>query len=251
MATHQARAQDRTLCVHDVAPGQHLNMRAAPNLTGAVITRLASETCDIKLVGRCEGDWCEMAYGNFRGWIDTRYIGVFEYPPQTAASAQSSRTTADPANAAVPEPAEVAANPPSDSAKQIVEKPQAKTAHRRPARSQRKVSRPRPQKKLRRADRFADLEPNRPRSSSACVTRVEGWDTLRIRSGPGIAYREIGRIPPSSCGVHPAGNCRGAWCQVGWRGQVGWVNAYYLEQGHRPMPRPRWWGSWVLAFCRF
>lgn len=64
---------------------------------------------------------------------------------------------------------------------------------------------------------------------SACVVDVARWDTLRIRSGPGVQHREIGEIPPGACGVAELGSCLGSWCRVAWRGQGGWVNTRYLD----------------------
>lgn len=62
-----------------------------------------------------------------------------------------------------------------------------------------------------------------------CVSRVEQGDTLRIRTGPSPRHEEIGGIPPRTCGIEPVGGCQGSWCRIAWRGQVGWVNAYYLD----------------------
>jgi uncharacterized protein YraI len=64
---------------------------------------------------------------------------------------------------------------------------------------------------------------------TACVARVERWDTLRIRTGPGASHGEIGAIPAGACGVERAGACQGRWCKIAWRGRVGWVNTYYLD----------------------
>lgn len=64
---------------------------------------------------------------------------------------------------------------------------------------------------------------------SSCVIDVARWDTLRIRSGPGVQHREVGEIPPRACGVVDAGGCYGSWCRIAWRGQHGWVNTRYLE----------------------
>lgn len=68
-------------------------------------------------------------------------------------------------------------------------------------------------------------------ASALCVRGVEAWDTLRIRAGPSPQAREVGAIPPRTCGVSIAGPCRGAWCPVVWRGRQGWSNAAYLSQG--------------------
>lgn len=64
---------------------------------------------------------------------------------------------------------------------------------------------------------------------ASCVVDVARWDSLRIRSGPGVQHREVGEIPPRACGVVELGGCYGSWCRVAWRGQHGWVNTRYLE----------------------
>lgn len=65
-----------------------------------------------------------------------------------------------------------------------------------------------------------------------CVMGVRLGDSLRIRTGPGVGYREIGGIPPEACGVVVEGPCAGSWCPVSYRGIRGWSNATYL--------RPTW-----------
>jgi uncharacterized protein YraI len=64
---------------------------------------------------------------------------------------------------------------------------------------------------------------------SHCVMGVRPGDTLRIRTGPSAEHREVGGIPPDSCGVIIAGPCAGSWCPVSYRGIRGWSNASYLR----------------------
>ena len=64
-----------------------------------------------------------------------------------------------------------------------------------------------------------------------CVRGVERWDTLRIRAAPMPDAREVGAMPSNVCGVAVVGACRGAWCPVAWRGQLGWSNSTYLSRG--------------------
>ncbi len=64
-----------------------------------------------------------------------------------------------------------------------------------------------------------------------CVRGVERWDTLRIRAAPTPYSREVGAMPSNVCGVAVVGACRGAWCPVAWRGQLGWSNSSYLSPG--------------------
>jgi uncharacterized protein YraI len=68
-----------------------------------------------------------------------------------------------------------------------------------------------------------------PDQDNHCVMGVRRGDTLRIRSGPSVEYREVGGIPPDACGVMVGGPCRGSWCPVTYRGISGWSNASYLR----------------------
>jgi SH3-like domain-containing protein len=77
--------EQRRLCVYDVPAGRTLNVRAAPGLSARVVGRLAPDTCGLRLVGGCRGAWCLMAVGPTKGWIDTRFVGVYDLaPPEPA-----------------------------------------------------------------------------------------------------------------------------------------------------------------------
>jgi len=67
------------------------------------------------------------------------------------------------------------------------------------------------------------------RADLRCVAHVELWDTLRVRTGPGVSHRAISGIPPYACGVQRFSGCRGTWCPVRFRGVAGWVNTMYLR----------------------
>ncbi|MBU1209783.1 MAG: hypothetical protein KJ587_00740 [Alphaproteobacteria bacterium] len=62
------------------------------------------------------------------------------------------------------------------------------------------------------------------------VRNVADWDALNIRSQPRPALRVVGRIDAHGSGVHCLGPCSGIWCQVSWRGIVGWTNMKYLGE---------------------
>lgn len=68
-------------------------------------------------------------------------------------------------------------------------------------------------------------------ATALCVRGVEGWDSLRVRTAPTPAARELGGIPANACGVAIVGPCRGAWCPVAWHGRMGWSNSYFLAPG--------------------
>lgn len=207
--TATASAQQRTLCVHDVPADQALRVRSGPGTGATVIGEFSAGACGVRLVGRCEGDWCQMALGTKSGWVDTRHIGIYEVPAGTAdrAPAAGERTTATAPAGLLQWPA---SPPPSP--------PPAGSATRYG------LAGPAP------TPRHRQVEDGSRRSDpGSCVARVERWDTLRIRSGPGTGHDEIGRIPAGACHVERAGGCRGDWCRVAWRGRSGWVNTFYLD----------------------
>ena len=208
----------RTLCVHGVRPGESLNVRARPGPDKAVVAQLTAGACGLRLVGACEGDWCDMAVGATRGWIDTRFVGIYELPAGSAPGAAGAAAE----RPDVPSPASVAAESRGASPTHR----DATRAAAAPRRSARVVTRG-PDRKPARGEETTSR--GTVARTSACVARVAWWDTLRVRAGPGVGHSEIGELPPWACRVARAGACQGAWCRVAWRGQLGWVNTYYLE----------------------
>ena len=195
----QASAQQRTLCVHGINAPDRLSVRSAPQSNGRVIAQFPAKTCGIRLAGRCEGAWCEMARGRTFGWVDTQYIGVYELPGSSAGSGRVARAD-----------------------RPAVEQPEQRTIPRFERRADRRP--------VRRSDRSRNVEQEQgSRDATACVARVDRDDTLRIRTGPGVGHEEIGEIPPRACGVAIGDACRGRWCRIAWRGRTGWVNTYYLN----------------------
>ena len=210
-----AAVADRKLCVHGVS-GSGLNVRAGPGLDKAIIAKFARDDCELQLVGKCADGWCEMARGDTRGWVDTRYVGVYETPradasaPRSrAASRRTDRRSHAQQRRIAPQPAWSAA----DEHRKVVRS--APSLHFWPFGGVIRMA-------------LGAFVPPSPRAHS-CVARVAHWDTLRIRSGPGTAYPRTGDLPSDACHVEQAGPCRGQWCRVSWRGRVGWVNTFYLE----------------------
>jgi SH3-like domain-containing protein len=245
----QAPGPGRTLCVNEVPAPQSLLVRAGPSLSARITGRLAYDTCGILLVGPCDGDWCVMSHDGNRGWVNTRYIGVFEVPSATVAEPAA---PGPPAPRALPRTA-TAAPSPAEAAKAPAPPPEpvaAKDEHqdkdrdepprrRRPHRKATAASHPKqPAARIAGFGRHgarprpAVIEPantGQLADANACVVRVQWWDTLRIRRGPGVGHDEVGGIPPNACRVALVGGCRGTWCRIAWRGQIGWVNTYYLR----------------------
>lgn len=57
---------------------------------------------------------------------------------------------------------------------------------------------------------------------------------LNLRSGPGTQYRVIAAMPRGS--LVDVIRCVERWCQVSYRGRVGWASSRYLREGGRPGP---------------
>jgi SH3-like domain-containing protein len=209
---------DRLLCVNPEHRGQGLPVRSGPGLDKPVTGQFKADECGIGLVGACRGDWCEMALGGVRGWVDTRFIGVYELPRSSAPKQDAAAVAPTPGGqrrqqptSALPAPSSASAARPEQSVRQLPGAPRTHAGERQSWEARR-------------------VESGRHRRViSACVARVAWWDTLRIRSGPGVGNDEIGGIPPRACSIERVGGCRGAWCRVAWRGRFGWVNTYYLE----------------------
>ncbi len=73
------------------------------------------------------------------------------------------------------------------------------------------------------------------------VTGIASWDVLYIRSRPSARGRKLGSIPPYGRGVSMLGPCRGNWCEINYRGIVGWASMMYLipdTSTMRVAPRP-------------
>ena len=275
----EAGAQKRTFCVHGLGADARLNVRSGPGLGHSVVGRLGPKTCDITLAGRCTRDgWCEMTHGGTKGWVETRFIGVYEWPsgqegngvtagafvappdtqgrvPQTSpVPVDRGGDPAKPGTTTGPAPgiaAAPSAPPPADlrdpNASPDVEPAQTLPQPVAPsgrAQSEQRAPRVASAPAVQRAPVARRVKATPPLArkpappveveqgstgDDSCVARVERWDTLRIRTGPGVDNNEIGAIPHDACGVEIVGNCRGRWCPVTWKGRRGWVNTYFLD----------------------
>ncbi len=209
----------RLLCVHGVS-GNALNVRSGPGLDKPIVATLRRDDCGLSQAGRCESGWCEMARGDVRGWIDTRYIGVYEATERS--NEKSARAT----------PQRVAARKRPKRRSLAASAPATRRMATRPF-----IREPVPHRgyglfgglfRLAVGPAFP-ITPLTRSGDEACVVGVTAWDTLRIRSGPGVGHAPIGAIPSDACRVRELGDCEGSWCRVAWRDQVGWVNTLYLR----------------------
>jgi len=63
-------------------------------------------------------------------------------------------------------------------------------------------------------------------TGTAAAATVVADTSLNVRSGPGIQYPVIAVIPDGA--AVDATGCRNGWCQVDYRGHVGWASQAYL-----------------------
>jgi uncharacterized protein YraI len=61
---------------------------------------------------------------------------------------------------------------------------------------------------------------------------------LNLRAGPSTANRVIATMPQGS--IVDVIDCRGSWCEVEWRGRIGWASRNFLAErvGQRPPAAP-------------
>ncbi len=230
-------AQQRTLCVHGLEAPQALTVRDGPGTSSRVIGRFPAKACGVRLAGRCSGDWCQMALGNTKGWVDTRHIGVYELPKAATATAPAAPASPAPDKPATPLAAPKRAPPADAAAADAAPQDNLASAQAAPApRTARRVNGSSRKSGPRMAARPAGTgndsrndDDDADADASACVTNVDRDDTLRIRTGPGVDHDEIGDLPPRACGVAISERCRGNWCRITWRGRRGWVNTNYLD----------------------
>ncbi|MEZ5534084.1 MAG: SH3 domain-containing protein [Thiolinea sp.] len=62
--------------------------------------------------------------------------------------------------------------------------------------------------------------------------KVESWDTLNMRSGPGVNNGVVAELPHNAQGVTMTGGQKAVgstqWVEVSWKGKTGWVSKAYL-----------------------
>lgn len=64
------------------------------------------------------------------------------------------------------------------------------------------------------------------------VVKVESWDTLNMRSGPGVKNGVVTKLPYNASAITLTGGAqkvgRTQWVEVNWQGRRGWVSKSYL-----------------------
>lgn len=72
------------------------------------------------------------------------------------------------------------------------------------------------------------------------VVKVESWDSLNMRSGPGVNNGVVGKLPHNAVGVNRLDGQQWVgkthWVEVSWQGKRGWVSKAYLAQQAGAIP---------------
>lgn len=66
------------------------------------------------------------------------------------------------------------------------------------------------------------------------VTKVASYDTLTVRLGPGVKYKQVDSIPSNGSNIKIVGyeiqTGKFFWVPIEYNGISGWVNSYYLKK---------------------
>ncbi len=72
------------------------------------------------------------------------------------------------------------------------------------------------------------------------VIKVASWDTLNMRSGPGVKNGVVTKLPHNAVGVSLLAGTqkvgRTQWVEVSWQGKRGWVSKAYLGEQAAAVP---------------
>ena len=72
------------------------------------------------------------------------------------------------------------------------------------------------------------------------ITAVKSWDTLNLRSSPGISSKVIAKIPANGNSITRVGTQvsvgETVWVKIIWEGKQGWVSKSYLKEMNAVQP---------------
>lgn len=75
------------------------------------------------------------------------------------------------------------------------------------------------------------------------ITAVKSWDTLNLRSSPGVASKVIAKIPANGNTITKVGTQvsvgKTVWVKITWQGKQGWVSKSYLKEMNAAQPAPK------------
>ncbi|MCK5810534.1 MAG: SH3 domain-containing protein [Cocleimonas sp.] len=65
------------------------------------------------------------------------------------------------------------------------------------------------------------------------ITKVKSWDTLNLRSSPGVKSSVVVKIPANGHSISLVGNQvtvdKTVWVEINWQGKRGWVSQYFIQ----------------------
>jgi hypothetical protein len=70
----RARIGTPSYRVTGVAGNDVLNIRSAPSADRPIVGTIPPSGRGIRIVDRCDGQWCPIEYGGIRGWVNRRYL---------------------------------------------------------------------------------------------------------------------------------------------------------------------------------
>lgn len=82
-------------CVKGVASDDTLRIRSGPNSAYSEVSRIPHNACNVRIMGKCQGGWCPVAYANATGWASGAYLQDEPEPPPASAppTVQPTETT--------------------------------------------------------------------------------------------------------------------------------------------------------------
>jgi len=60
--------------VVNVEPWDVLNIRSGPSANDEIVSTIPPDGRGVRRVGNCQGNWCPIAYGRARGWVNGRFL---------------------------------------------------------------------------------------------------------------------------------------------------------------------------------
>jgi uncharacterized membrane protein len=75
--------------VSGVAPGDVLNIRAAPSSKAAIVGRIPPDGREIEIIGNAPSGWAYIAYGRAKGFVARRFLAASTSPPPEEVAANA------------------------------------------------------------------------------------------------------------------------------------------------------------------
>jgi SH3-like domain-containing protein len=87
-ATPASAAAREIWRITDLAPTARIHLRQQPNNRSKIVTYIPGDARGL-VGGPCSGDWCQVEYDGFKGWLFARYLAPDNAPRRNAAAPAS------------------------------------------------------------------------------------------------------------------------------------------------------------------